>query len=92
MKKITKTIQVNVFESSDGKEFESQEKCLFHEDIINGIKKICLPCYGSGRVLYDNDPTGDGGWGGTRCGISSSVIDCSNCKGKGYLELKTVWQ
>lgn len=46
----TKTITEKVFVAIDGKEFLSEQACKEHEEYLNGTRKKCEKCNGTGRV------------------------------------------
>lgn len=87
----TKTVKYAVYIAKDGKEFETKNKCIFHEKKLDGIIKECPECHGKGKITkeyeYDNYHTG---------APEKSIIypTCTKCNGKGYLEKKNkeVWE
>lgn len=85
-----RTITEIVFVSSDGKEFQSEQACQEHEEYIDGTRKTCEKCNGTGRVNRRIEKTFDE--------MLVKMVDveysdpCPNCKGKGYLEKITEWR
>lgn len=79
MKKIKMQIEVDAWETSDGKKFQDEEAAKEHELKTEGKAITCPTCKGSkGKV----EPDG--------YGIKDEWCDCSTCKGKGYLILAWV--
>lgn len=82
IKRITKIIEKEVLVTTDGKEFdtEHEEEAQIHQDVIDGVKKLCGEC--NGTKFYSVD---EGDWGYFEKWVQKS---CKHCNGKGYLELK----
>jgi hypothetical protein len=70
-------VPVEKFKSKDGKIFDTEEQCIHHEEIRDGIRKICPSCLGSKKV----DPYGDG----------RVFHSCTQCGGKGYVKKQESW-
>lgn len=67
------------YECTDGKQFEHEFYAKIHQKYLDGIRKDCEICNGSGTKKYtDND-------GNPR------TVKCDFCKGKGYLEKIETW-
>ena len=92
MKTVTrqKVVDYEVYIAKDGKEFTSKTDCENHEKVLNGERKECTNCGGTGYVNrryiepYEH-------WEGQMGGYWESD-KCPKCNGKGYLEKKTVWE
>lgn len=90
VEKRQKTISVNVYIASDGKEFESESACKTHEMFLNGTRKTCTRCNGRGWLSREWVPPHEH-WEGTMGGYYN-YEDCPECNGKGYLEKVTEWR
>lgn len=86
----TKTITEKVFVAIDGKEFLSEQACKEHEEYLNGTRKKCEKCNGTGRVNRRTEKTFDE--------MLVKMVDveysdpCPACQGKGYLKKTTEWR
>jgi len=94
MKEITKTRQVEytIYQTSDGKEFNSRRDAQHHEDLLKGSKKECSVCHGKGRVnerYITSRPTMFERTNERYLERKISDI-CPECNGNGFLELKWV--
>jgi len=85
-----KQVEVDTYKTLDGKEFTNKKEAEFHEDVLNGNKKICTNCNGKGRIneRYEKE------WQNTSwIPTEGEYVDvrksdeCPVCKGKGFLEL-----
>jgi len=84
----TKQIDYKVYITSDGKEFDDYNKANHHKKILNNHRKECSNCKGKGRVngryetiTWDYGHKSDKIWKDDKC---------SECKGRGYFELKWI--
>ena len=84
-----KTVEYNFYIAYDGKEFDNKKDCIFHDRLVNGEIKICEECKGKGYFIeeYEDDNYHTGA-----PETYTRHVDCKCCKGKGYLEKKTVWE
>jgi len=92
--KKSRTIECEVYKTSDGKAFEDKEKARLHQDVLDGNKKTCEHCKGKGTVhgAYVNEQQVRNELTceyETILGYYESHT-CPVCKGKGYLELKWI--
>jgi DnaJ-class molecular chaperone len=90
MKTVTrqKTVDYEVFITSDGKEFNYKSDAELHEAKLKGTKKNCPNCNGKGRV---NERTQTVYWNFGHNSEEREFSDkCDKCDGKGILELKWV--
>ena len=89
----TKTVEYRVFQTSDGKEFEDAELARIHEEKLNGNIKTCPTCSGKKRINFRFEKEWHNtSWVPTQgeyVKVEKSDI-CTNCNGKGYLEMKWV--
>ncbi len=90
--KKTRTIEYEVYRTSDGKEFEDKAKALNHQDILDGKKRTCALCGGKGQV---NKEYVDEHQVRNELTCEFETIPghyrkemCPVCNGRGYLELK----
>ena len=88
----TKTVKYNynVYIAKDGKEFNTEDECIHHEMMLDGIRIVCPNCNGQGSWKTDYVPEYDH-WDGTMGGYWN-YEKCPKCKGKGYLEKKVTWE
>ena len=97
MRKVTRQRTVvqdyNVYIAKDGKEFTSESECENHEKIIDGTRKECPECKGTGRVNEHSEQVFDGGLYGDHQYHTYWTSDkCPRCGGKGYLEKVITWE
>lgn len=83
----TKTVRYEVYIVSDGKEFETRSSCENHEKMLNGTRKKCCRCNGTGRINGRYKTVLD------HLHFTEEEIyvydECPECGGKGYLEKVT---
>jgi hypothetical protein len=80
------------YATTDGEEFKTIEEASFHQEVLDGTKKICVDCNGEGYTVRmeertDPDyPSGlpDSGW---VTAILPIKYECNTCSGKGHLVL-----
>lgn len=84
--KRTKTVEYDVYVTSDGKEFTDKGKAFHHESILKGDRKSCEKCKGTGlingryeKITWDYGHSSRDMW---------KEDKCTDCNGKGYLEKK----
>lgn len=70
-------VEVTKYESDDGVIFDTPEQAVHHERIVQGIRRVCPECKGSGRVM-SND--------------MRSTQPCPDCNKKGWQEKVEVWK
>lgn len=85
IEKRKKTIEYNVYITSDGKEFENSLSAENHEKLMTGQKKICNKCGGKGKINERTEKHKDT-WSLKYEEVATFDI-CSECGGKGYFEL-----
>jgi hypothetical protein len=72
-----------------GKEFDNEKDCTLHDRLVRGEIKECPECHGKGKVgrreQEEDYHSGAPYW-------TTNYYWCEHCKGKGYLEKKTVWK
>lgn len=85
-----KIVTYKVYVAKDGKEFPSEEDCRNHEKELNGERKKCERCNGTGYINYRmekllNEMT---------CQMEDVELSdiCPVCHGKKYLEKVTKWE
>lgn len=89
----TKTVEYEVYVAKDGQEFSTMDECLHHEMILDGERMTCPACCGKGRVNERTEKYFDGGmYGDHEYHTYWTSDECPKCKGKGYLEKKTIWE
>ena len=92
MKTVTKTkvVEYQVYIAKDGREFSDPDACTDYEKLLNGERKKCSKCGGTGHINYRtykslNELTYQ------MEDVETSDV-CPECKGKGYLEKVTKWE
>ena len=84
-----KTVDYTVYVADDGKEFDNENDCTLHDRLVRGEIKECPECHGKGKVgrreQEEDYHSGAPYW-------TTNYYWCKHCKGKGYLEKKTVWE
>lgn len=90
MEKKKRQIEQVYYIAFDGSEFLKEAECDHYEKMKNGIRRNCPQCEGAGEITKDDDFAGDGKWG-SPTGVSHWQEKCPNCRGKGYLEKKEIW-
>lgn len=71
-------VEVERYRSFDRLLFKTEQECIHHEKMLQGIRKICPECKGTKEV----DQTGDG----------RSFSKCDTCSAKGWVEKEEVWK
>lgn len=90
-KQITNTVTVEVFRTTDGKEFLSRTEANIHQGKLDGKLKTCPDCNGTGRVdLGWVKETHNNSWVPTECKevMVHKSTPCGRCGKKGFLELQ----
>ncbi len=91
--KKTKTVEYTAYQTSDGREWDNPISAQLHEDKLQGKRKDCPHCKGSGQIneRYVEEfylQPGEHFATGKHQVLKSDV--CPTCNGKKYLELKWV--
>ena len=86
-----KQVEYEVYKTSDGKEFALKSDAQTHEEKLNGTKKDCPTCKGTGKI----NERWEKEWQNTDwIPTKGEYVDvkksdeCPECKGKKVLELK----
>ena len=91
MKKKKRKVEETYYVAFDGTEFSNIDRCIHYEKIKKGEKQVCYNCAGSGEIQETMVVSKIVG-GGIARKLKHANKKCKNCSGKGYLELKEVWE
>jgi hypothetical protein len=88
---IEQVVKVVLFQTTDGKKFETKYDAELHQDILDGKKKLCQTCLGTKYESYQKAHFQPGiENGGYPTSITNEKRTCPTCSGRGFLELKFV--
>lgn len=71
------TVQVEKYQTEDGRIFDSAKQAEHHERIISGMRRICPKCNGTQQVPDEE---------------FRRFYACPDCDGRGYVEKQEVWK
>lgn len=87
IKIIEKQVIKHIYKTTDGEEFDSYWQASLHQDKLDGKKKTCPRCDGTGSII-NPDYTLYQYQSGRYSRAPKQKITCTKCDGRGYLELK----
>lgn len=70
-------VQVEKYQTEDGRIFDSAKQAEHHERIISGVRRICPKCNGTQQVPDEE---------------FRRYYACPDCDGRGYVEKQEVWK
>ena len=85
-----RVIKETIYVAKDGKEFRNKEACRAYEEELDGIRKRCDNCYGTGRINHRVESIRNE----LTCKMEDIELSdtCPVCSGKGYLRKEIVWK
>ena len=74
--------------TNDGKRYTSKSEAEHHEAMLNGNRRACSDCRGTGNMGEEQRTSYQAGYGVEHYSVT---IKCKTCNGKGYLEKTVSW-